>query len=754
MSPTCRRALGASKPKKGFDAPYWLEDEQKQSFFANEMDQIVSGNHLNMKGAELIEETQIGLYVIQKGRFAFVNSYLVRLLGYENAAELIGRSFWAMVCPDDMAKVSLRPSEASASVQRQRGGFRLIKKDGRTIWVRMKGRNTAYNGRRANVGHVEEITRMRKLEGKLEKYRNILDEVEDAVAEVDLDGNLFFVNASGAKRFGNSIKGVNCDQIETYLQEKKFNYSSYVDEETVKTVRQAYRKVYDTGVSNKNIIYEIIKRDGQRLLVEDSVALIRDRKGEAIGFRTVSRDISNRVRAEKKMAEHRSRLEAIFRSVEDAIITIDSEHRVIEANAATTQICGVAAEAIVGRKFPDCIDGCNNSCRNMLLNSLDREEGKSEELRIECAHKDRGHQVVTVSGSPLLDSEGRSMGAVLVIRDITRLKRLESELVARHQFQNIIGKSKKMQEIFYLLKNLSNVETTVLITGQSGTGKELVARALHYGGQRAQKPFITVNCSALAENLLESELFGHVKGAFTGAIHNREGRFYAADGGTIMLDEIGDISPLIQLKLLRVIQEKEFERVGEIKPHKVDVRIIACTNKDLRQKVKNGQFREDLFYRLKVMEINLPPLKERAEDIPLMVDYFCKFFENQFGKRIDGVSNDVMESLLNYNWPGNVRELKHVIERAFVLCNEKIVSKQHLPAEVIRGHKLRNQKKYFSHQQRKQSREAILSVLNRVSWNKSKAAKVLGISRQTLYRRIEEHQIQKETEMFKIYRVK
>ena len=213
-----------------------------------------------------------------------------------------------------------------------------------------------------------------------------------------------------------------------------------------------------------------------------------------------------------------------------------------------------------------------------------------------------------------------------------------------------------MLDIFRLLERLSEVDTTVLVTGESGTGKELVAKALHYMGGRSKQPIITVNCSALAETLLESELFGHVKGSFTGAIKDVRGRFESANGGSIILDEIGDISPKLQLKLLRVLQEKEFERVGDSTPIKVDVRVIACTNADLKEKIKTGEFREDLYYRLRVIEIPLPPLRERAEDIPLLIDKFCQTFNQTFGKMIDSLDEKAMQALLNYSWPGNVRE--------------------------------------------------------------------------------------------------
>lgn len=301
-----------------------------------------------------------------------------------------------------------------------------------------------------------------------------------------------------------------------------------------------------------------------------------------------------------------------------------------------------------------------------------------------------------------------------------------------------------MQNIYSLLEDLSSLDTTVLVTGESGTGKELVARALHYSGNRAFKPFTTVNCSALAESLLESELFGHVKGAFTGAFKDKQGRFAAADGGTILLDEIGDISPMIQLKLLRVLQEKEFERVGESTPQKVDVRVIACTNKDLKEKVKKGEFRQDLYYRLKVVEVALPPLRDRLEDLPLLVDHFRRTFNERFHKDIGGISSEVLSRFMDYAWPGNVRELEHVMEHAFVLCHGGTITLKHLPADIRNGDPVDENPHLKNRVIPGQDVENIREALNKTGWNKSKAARLLGIGRRTIYRKIEDYQLHDE----------
>jgi len=450
----------------------------------------------------------------------------------------------------------------------------------------------------------------------------------------------------------------------------------------------------------------------------------------------ITRAIENK-RFEEELERHRSRLESIFSSVQDAIITVDTEMNVIEANKAAEKICGFKMDT--GQPFTDCTTECDQSCLEVLQKTL-KTRSTVQDYQIECGHRDRSKLIAMVNSSPLLDSGENFMGAVLVIRDITRLTHLEEELKERHHFQNIIGKSEKMQKVYNLLKILANQITTVLITGGSGTGKEVAAKALHYGGARANGPFVTVNCSALAESLLESELFGHVKGAFTGAERDKIGRFEAADGGTILLDEIGDISPLIQLKLLRVLQEKEFDRVGESNPRKVDVRVLASTNRNLKEAIRTGEFREDLYYRLNVIEINLPPLRERYEDIPLLINHFCEVFQKSYEKNISGVSDEVMQAFMNHAWPGNVRELEHAIERAFVLCRDQTIQLEHIPSE-IRDYTPAHIYKRLPEDSNNDDPEAIRQALEKTDWNISKAARLLGISRWTLYRRFQKYNI-------------
>lgn len=447
-----------------------------------------------------------------------------------------------------------------------------------------------------------------------------------------------------------------------------------------------------------------------------------------------------RMEAEKE--RYRRNLEAIFRSVGDAIVTVDNDMCVIEANDAATGICGFSPKEAIGKNISELQVRCNQSCAKVLDETV-KTRNSVKEYRIECRHQDRPKQVVLLTSSPLTDVNSRFIGAVLVVRDITRLTNLERELRERHQFHNIIGKNSKMQGVYRLIEDLADAETTILITGESGTGKELVARALHYGGLRGTNSLVNVNCAALSENLLESELFGHVKGAFTGAVKDKTGRFLMANQGTILLDEIGEISPRIQLKLLRVLQEKEFEKVGDSRPTKVDVRIIAATNRDLKEQVRLGEFRVDLYYRLKVVEIALPPLRERRDDIPLLIEHFLRIFSKQFEKDIDGISGDVMSTFMRYAWPGNVRELEHAIEHACAICHDRTILVEHLPTELRGGAEVR-----LSAPDSKEMDEphAILKALNNSDWNKAKAARMLGMSRQTIYRKIKEYRLTRPPE--------
>ncbi len=492
---------------------------------------------------------------------------------------------------------------------------------------------------------------------------------------------------------------------------------------------------------------EVAGEEGE-LFPEEDQALIKEiaeRMGRAI----------DRLRAEGELRQHsanleamvglrtrelhqtQAALEAVFQNIPDGILSVDGAMVVTHGNAHSLR----NLEFTIGKPFPAVGSRFQEECRTVLNNTLATREAVSD-YRIEIRHNEQLVQVVLVSTSLLRDDAMHSAGALLVIHDITRLADLESQLQERRRFRQLIGTCPQLREIYGNVRKLASVDTTVLITGESGTGKELLVETLHASGNRAAKPLIKVNCAALPENLLESELFGHVRGAFTGAVKDRAGRIQAAEGGILLLDEIGDISPRIQLKLLRFLEIKEYERVGESQTRRADVRVFAATNADLARKVREGLFREDLYYRLKVMVIHLPPLRERMEDIPLLVDHFLALFNKKFHKTITGGTPEFLAILMGYPWPGNIRELKHVVEHAILLSAGPRLHPEDLPKDLVAG----DATPAVDDRQpaRTLTREALLAALGQTGGNKAKTAKILKVSRATLYKKIREFAVAAE----------
>ena len=339
---------------------------------------------------------------------------------------------------------------------------------------------------------------------------------------------------------------------------------------------------------------------------------------------------------------------------------------------------------------------------------------------------------------PFINDEIRVMlRRALNQRHLSRENRhLKRELRERYRFENIVGNSEAMEKVYRLIEKVSAISSNVLVFGETGTGKELVARAIHYNSERAERPFVAVNCGALTESLLESELFGHVKGAFTGAIANREGFFRKADKGTLFLDELSEISLGLQVKLLRAIQEREVIPVGGREPLKFDVRLIAATNKNLEDEVKKGTFREDLFYRVNVITIPLPPLRERQEDIPLLVNHFLQKYAPRLGKPSVKIAREAMQVLVNYDWPGNVRELENMVERTVALCEGDTIETTDLPEKLTRVRIAIRDLDEYERTLDALEEEHIKKVLQKVSGDKVKAAQILGINLSTLYRKL------------------
>ena len=359
---------------------------------------------------------------------------------------------------------------------------------------------------------------------------------------------------------------------------------------------------------------------------------------------------------------------------------------------------------------------------------------------MEC--RDRGRRNGVIVNTSRLETPGTAEhGAVITVKDVSRMEELERRLGERRGQARLVGGSEAMQAVYGLIDRLREVDTTVLILGESGTGKELVAESIHSGGVRAGGPLVKVNCAALSESLLESELFGHVKGAFTGAQADKEGRFQAAEGGVVFLDEIGDISPRIQLKLLRFLDSKEFERVGESTTRRADVQVMAATNADLEARVRSGDFRDDLYSRLKVMVVRTPALRERLDDVPLLAEHFLEDFAARFHTRITGVGPEALALLMRHGWPGNVRELRHAMEHAAILCPGGPVLPEHLPGELTRNHSpgAASRPSLQPEPRHDPDRDEVARALRQTGGNKAQAARLLGIGRRSLYRRIEKY---------------
>lgn len=453
---------------------------------------------------------------------------------------------------------------------------------------------------------------------------------------------------------------------------------------------------------------------------------------DSLQISSITRHAVENRRLQLEREQFRANLEAINRSISDAIIMVDQQLYLQHLNDAALQ-CGYRADQL-GQPIDTLPTGCQGSCRMALAETV--RTGQRQELkRIECRGNGNRPRIVSVIATPTTSEDGHRTGAVAVIRDETELDALERQLQQRSRFHTIIGRAPIMQQLFTRIEALADVTSTVLICGESGTGKELVAQALHECGARKQKPFIKLNCSALPEGLLESELFGHVRGAFTGAIKDKMGRFQKAHGGTIFLDEIGDISPALQIRLLRVLQEREIERVGDTTPIKIDVRVIAATHRNLQEKVRRGEFRQDLYYRLNVVRLAVPPLRERLEDLPLLVDHFLQQFSHKFNRTCSSLSEDVLSAFRNHSWPGNVRELEHLIEHACILSPSSIITSDALPTEFFNIAKSTSEAGAALHHHPDMT---IKEALRRTGGNRTEAAKLLGVSRRTFYRRLEQ----------------
>jgi PAS domain S-box-containing protein len=428
--------------------------------------------------------------------------------------------------------------------------------------------------------------------------------------------------------------------------------------------------------------------------------------------------------------------EIILESISDGVFTVDHKWHITSFNRAAEEITGISRSEAVGRYCWEVFR--SNMCEGDCALRRTMKQGKSiVNTSAYIINSDKKRIPVIASTSVLRDENGTVLGGVEVFSDLSLVEELRRELDSRFQMGDMVSRSPSMQRIFKILPQVADSDSTVLILGETGTGKELLARAIHDISIRRNKPFVAINCGALPDTLLESELFGYKAGAFTNAVKDKPGHFAAAEGGTIFLDEIGDISPAFQVRLLRVLDQHKFQPLGSVKSVKADVRVIVATNKDLAGMVKIGEFRQDLFYRIDVVHIELPPLRDRKEDIPLLVDKFIVRMNSLRGRAVTGMDREALGRLMSHDFPGNIRELENVIEHAFVLCSDGIIEQQHLPHSVIaRAASPSTDHPTLQDGLKSAEARAIMDALKRNSYNRLAAARDLGMHKSTLFRKI------------------
>ena len=554
--------------------------------------------------------------------------------------------------------------------------------------------------------------------------------IPDGIAVIAKDKNILVFNEAASRITGYDEDEVIGKPFE-FLFSKRPEDQKFIDQSLDENFAfsNISMNITDGKGNVKNVLASItpIKRDENVLSV---VFVFRDTKE----MLALAEEIQQKT---FELIDQKNKLDAIFNSNIEGTFTIDNDWTVTSFNTSAEKITGYKKSEAIGKK---CWDIFNSSlCRNGCHMEQTIQKGKpmiGNELEI--MHKDGKKIPIRVNSGILINNKNENIGAVETFIDISEIKNLSEHLSDIFKYENIVGRNKEIKQIITVLESVSQTDSSVLITGESGTGKELAARAIHINSPRKTGPFIAVNCSAFVESLIESELFGHEKGSFTGAIKTKIGKFELAKGGTLFLDEIGDLSLAVQTKFLRVLETREFERVGGNKTIKVEARIIAATNKHLSEEISAGRFREDLFYRINVINIHLPPLRERMDDLPLIVNHFIELFNTKFSKEIRQFSSQAFDILMEYEWPGNIRELENVIEHCFVLCNGKIIQVECLPK------RLREQKKTVitsSNVIQKNGfkdveRELIISVLDKYDGNRTKAAKELNINPSTLWRKI------------------
>jgi len=548
----------------------------------------------------------------------------------------------------------------------------------------------------------------------------VMDSAFDGVVTVDLENNITLFNKAAEHFTGYSQEEV---------LGRSFDALFFSGNKRIASGGSPLKKALESGSQVAEECVFLKTASGETLPVSVRAAPLFDARGSLLGGVSSFRDVTDEI--------HRR---LILDSVTDGVFTVDQDMTITSFNRALERITGYTQDEALGKKcrdvFKSDLCGTENCPMGQTMSS-----GLNPVVHNTSLQNRDGRSVpVNVISNLLTDDGGNIIGGVETVRDLSEIMELRRKLASGEKHKGILTRSPRMQRILSVLPEFSKSDATILILGESGTGKELIAQSIHEQSHRRDHAFVAVNSGALPDTLLESELFGYKAGAFTDARRDRKGRFAAAEKGTLFLDEIGDISPAMQVKLLRVIQSKTYEPLGSNTTVRTDVRIIAATNKDLEAMVHEGTFREDLYYRLNVVKIDLPPLRERMEDIPLLVEHFIAKFNEQRDRHVEGVSEAVLSILVNHDYPGNIRELENIIEYTFILCHEGLILPQHLP-EWLTGGKVEDQSVTGPLTLKDVERKAIIDSLKRNEYRKMKTCRELGISKDTLRRKITAYEI-------------
>jgi PAS domain S-box-containing protein len=558
----------------------------------------------------------------------------------------------------------------------------------------------------------------------------------DGIVAVNKDGNIIVFNEAAGR-----ITKFNPSSV--LSSDRKFLFDPSIEENSM--LSQSFK----TGEIYSNISLTINCADNRKLPVTASITPVIHPEQGIIGIIIIFRDTQETIslynaidEKNQEIIEEKNKLETIFNSLLEGTFTINTNWEITSFNRAAEGITGFTVTEAIGKKYWQVFPS-EEGTEDLQLRAFiaDHQQALLRETTI--IRKDGSRVLARINSAPLINISGNKIGRVVTFEDISVMKNLSEHIEERFHFKNIIGRSKPMMKVFDMMENVINTDSTVLITGESGTGKEVIARSIHLNSAIKSEPFIAVNCTAFAESLLESELFGHEKGAFTGAIRTKPGRFELAGNGTLFLDEIGDIPLPVQVKLLRVLENRQFERVGGTKTLQLNARIITATHKNLEKEIKEGRFREDLYYRINVINIHLPSLYERRDDIPSLVTHFMEKFKNKFKKEIHYISPNALKVISHYRWPGNIRELENVIEHAFVVCNSDAIKVEHLPArlqDIINEMNLSDNNTPANPLENVE-KQLIKTTLQKFNGNRSKTAAALNIDKTTLWRKIKKYNL-------------